>query len=83
MEPLDLIGKHRVKRFFRATRKLNTPNLVSHITQRAAGKEPLFLEDPDYLYMLFLLKEISRQHAIKIYAFCFTQLNSLRPNVLP
>jgi putative transposase len=36
----------------------------------AAGKEPLFLEDPDHLYMLGLLKELSRQHSIKIYAFC-------------
>ena len=60
----------KITRVFRAKRKLKVPGLVSHITQRAAGKEPLFLEDPDYLYMLVLLKEISRQHAIKIYAFC-------------
>ncbi|MEA2039477.1 MAG: hypothetical protein U9N82_06550 [Thermodesulfobacteriota bacterium] len=43
------------------------------VTQRAAGKEPLFLEDPDYLYMLVLLKEISRKHAIRIYAFCYME----------
>jgi len=49
---------------------LNTPNLVSHITQRAAGKEPLFLEDSDYLFMLGLIKEISHQLSIKMYAFC-------------
>ena len=59
------------KRIFRAKRKLNVAGLISHITQRAAGKEPLFLEDSDYLYMLVLLKEISEQHSIRIYAFCF------------
>ncbi|MDI6688787.1 MAG: hypothetical protein QME06_11265, partial [Desulfobacterales bacterium] len=39
MNVLDLIRKGKIKRYFRATRKLNAPNVVSHITQRAAGKE--------------------------------------------
>ncbi len=73
MQLLDDISKRKIKRVFRAKRKLNVPGLVSHITQRAAGKEPLFLEDPDYLYMLVLLKEISRKHAIRIYAFCYME----------
>lgn len=60
----------KINRVFRTKRKLNVPGLVSHITQRAAGKEPLFLEDSDYLYMLVLLKEISHKHSIKPYAFC-------------
>jgi putative transposase len=70
MDPVELIRQGKVKRYFRATRKLNTPNLVSHITQRAAGKEPLFLENADYLFMLGLIKEISHQHSLKMYAFC-------------
>jgi len=70
MHPKDGIAEDRVRRVFRAKGKLNTPGLVSHVTQRAAGKEPLFLEDPDYLYMLVLLKEISQRYALKIYAFC-------------
>ena len=70
MELLDDISRKRIKRVFWAKQKLNIPGLVSHITQRAAGNGPLFLEDPDYLYMLVLLKEISRQHGIKSYAFC-------------
>ena len=73
MESLDDISKRKIRRVFRAKRKLNIPGLVSHITQRAAGKEPLFLEDPDHLYMLALLKEISRKHALKIYAFCLME----------
>jgi len=70
MDPIDLIRQGKVKRFFRATKKLNSPDLVSHITQRAAGKEPLFLENDDYLFMLGLLKEISYEYSIEFYAFC-------------
>jgi putative transposase len=73
MEVLDQISRNRIRRVFRAKRKLNASGLVSHITQRSAGKEPLFLEDSDYLYMLVLLKEISYQHGIKIYAFCLME----------
>jgi len=70
MDPIDLIRQGKITRHFRATRKLNIPNLVSHITQRAAGKEPLFLEDSDYLFMLGLLKEIAQDYSLSIYAFC-------------
>jgi len=41
----ELINQGRLKRIFRAKRKLTQPDLVSHITQRAAGKEPLFVEE--------------------------------------
>ena len=70
MDPMDLIRAGRIRRFFRATKKLDAPNFVSHITQRAAGKEPLFLEDTDYLTMLGLMKEIAEKYALNIYAFC-------------
>jgi len=70
MEPIDLIRQGKIKRFFRATRKLNVPNLVFHITQRAAGKEPLFIEDSDYLFMLGLMKQISQNRSLNMYAFC-------------
>ena len=70
MDPLDLIRQGKISRYFRATRKLNTPTLVSHITQRAAGKDPLFIEDGDYLFMLGLLKEIAGKYSLRIFAFC-------------
>jgi putative transposase len=70
MDPIDVIEKGKIKRFFRATRKLNNPGIVSHITQRAAGKEPLFIEDNDYLFMLGLFKEIAKNYSLNIYAFC-------------
>lgn len=70
VDPIELIKEGKIKRFFRATRKLKTPHLVYHITQRAAGSEPLFLEDNDYLFMLGLLKEIAQSNALRMYALC-------------
>lgn len=70
MDPMDLIREGKIRRYFRATQKLNVPNLVSHITQRAAGKEPSFLEDSDYLTMLGLLKEIAENYSLEMFAFC-------------
>ena len=70
MEPIDLIRQGKMKRYFRATRKFNIPDVVYHITQRAAGKEPLFLEDNDYLFMLGLLKEVAQNNLLRMYAFC-------------
>ena len=71
MDLSDLIAKRRTHRIFRVTRKLNIPDLISHVTQRAAGKEPLFVEDKDYLVMLGLLKEISQIYSLQMYAFSF------------
>ncbi len=70
MDPIELIEKGMIKRFFRSRRKLNSPGLVHHITQRAAGKEPLFLEKDDYMAMLVLMKNILSAQKIDLYAFC-------------
>ena len=70
MDPIELIREGKIQRYFRATRKLNVPNLVLHITQRAAGREPLFIEDDDYLAMLVLLKEVSARYALHIFVLC-------------
>jgi putative transposase len=70
MDPIDIAAQRKIKRFFRAKHKLIHPHIVSHITQRAAGKEPSFIEDDDYLHMLSLLKDISEKHALEILSFC-------------
>ena len=70
MDSVELIQPEKIKRIFRATRKLTTPRLVSHLTQRAAGKEPLFVEDSDYLFMLANLKEIAQKRSLTVFAFC-------------
>jgi len=71
MMDLDqLIQEGKVKRIFRAKQKMTLPHIVSHITQRAAGKDLLFIEDSDYLYMLSNIKEIAKSRSLDIYAFC-------------
>jgi len=66
----QLIQQGRVKRIFRSKRKLTTPHIVSHVTQRAAGKEPLFLEHSDYLHMLANMKDVAQKRSLDVYAFC-------------
>ncbi len=65
----DRIRKGKIKRAFLSRYKLNYTRLVSHITQRATGKEPLFLEDTDYLFMLGLIKETANEYSLRIFAF--------------
>jgi len=69
MDPIELIEKGKTKRFFRSRKKLTSPGLIYHITQRAAGKEPLFLEKDDYMAMLALLKDICEDHNIECMPF--------------
>jgi putative transposase len=66
----ELVANGKIKRIFRAKNKITIPDIVSHITQRAAGKEPLFVEESDYLFMLAELKEIAKKRSLDIYAFC-------------
>ena len=43
---------------------------IYHITQRAPGKEKLFIEDSDYLNMLSLLKDWVKEFNLTIFSFC-------------
>jgi putative transposase len=87
MDMMDLIRAGRVQRYFRATRKINIPKMVYHITQRAAGKGQLFLENNDYRKMLFLLKETTENYSLAMYAFCLMPnhthflLSTTQPNL--
>lgn len=71
MDIYKLIEEGKIKRFLRARNKLNYSGLVSHITQHASGRDPLFIEDGDYLYMLKLLKEVSRKYQLSVFSFCW------------
>ncbi len=68
LEKLRLKGNSQ--RVFRARYKIDEPGFISHITQRAAGSEPLFVEDRDYLIMLGLLKESAEKFDLKYHALC-------------
>jgi putative transposase len=70
---MDLGGQRitgKEQRLFRARYKLRMPGLISHITQRAAGKEHLFIQDDNYLFMLGLLKESTEKFNLSYYALC-------------
>lgn len=66
----ELLRQGKLKRAFRAKQKVVYPEFVSHITQRAAGREPLFVEESDYLYMLAAMKHTAEARSLDIYAFC-------------
>ena len=51
MDQIDIAAQRKIKRFFRAKHKLIHPHIVSHITQRAAGKEPSFIEDDTIIFV--------------------------------
>jgi len=83
LDPINLVAEYKVNRFFRARNKLTQGSLVSHITQRAAGKDPCFLEDDDFLCMLGFLKESAQKYDYEIYSFCLMRNHVhllLRPN---
>ena len=70
MDVIQLMQDGKISRYFRSRKKLGYANLISHITQRAAGKEVLFVEEDDYTAVLSLMKELSVKYGISVYAFC-------------
>jgi putative transposase len=70
MDIYQLIQDGKISRYFRARKKLVHAGLVSHITQRAAGSDILFLDDDDYRSMLALMKELCKKYGMTVYAFC-------------
>ncbi|OPX18348.1 hypothetical protein BXT86_01670 [candidate division WOR-3 bacterium 4484_100] len=73
---MELIRQGKVKRYFRARHKLSFPGAISHITQRAPGKEMLFIDASDYLFMIHLIKESAKRYNLRFYSF------ALMPNHL-
>jgi len=57
------------KRILRVQNKIIIEGGVYHITQRAPGKEKVFLEESDYLKFISLLKESSAKFSLEVYAF--------------
>lgn len=51
--------------------KISYEGGVYHITQRAPGREGLFIEENDYLAILALLKECAKKFNLDIFSFCF------------
>ncbi|MCX5786274.1 MAG: transposase [Elusimicrobia bacterium] len=66
---MRLVEEGKIRRVFRAREKIVYPGACCHITQRAPGKEMLFLENSDYLFMLKLLKEKHKKFLFDVYGF--------------
>ena len=69
MDILELIEKKKINRYLGVNKKIILENNFYHVTQRAPGKEQLFLEENDYLYFLYLLKNTSNDFGLEIYSF--------------
>jgi len=83
LDPIYLIAEHKINRFFRARKKLTQKNVISHITQRAAGKDPCFVEEDDFLCMLGFLKESAKKHDYELLSLCLMENHAhflLKPN---
>ena len=50
--------------------RMEYPGAIYHITVRSNGKEDLFTDDPDRVYLLGRLKESAEQHGVRVYLFC-------------
>jgi len=66
---IDLIANGKIRSFFRARNKFSFEGAIAHITQHAPGTEPLFLEESDYLYMLYLIKNMSGRFRVDMLGF--------------
>lgn len=66
---IELIEKGKIKRYFRSRGKLDFEGALTHVTQHASGRDPLFLEESDYLHMLHLIKKASERFKLKVLSF--------------
>jgi len=69
MDVYDLIQKGKIKRYFRSRNKISFPGAISHITQRAPGREKLFIEDKDYFMMLHVIKAAVKKYNLSFFSF--------------
>lgn len=58
------------EKLFIARNRVIYPNAVYHVTNRAPGREKLFVEDEDYLQMLSLVKKTASNFNWKVFGFC-------------
>lgn len=66
---VDLIEQRRLVRLLQYRNRIVRENEIYHITQRAPGKEKLFLEESDYLYFLYILKDTSISYKLQVFSF--------------
>lgn len=76
MDILEKIKEGEIKGYLTTRNRVIFPGAIYHITQRAPGREIVFVEDSDYLKFLSLLRKTKKNYDLEL--FCF----SLLPNHL-
>ena len=76
MDIIDRIEEGKIKGYLTTNKRIIFEGAIYHVTQRAPGKEIVFVEESDYLYFLKLAKETVKKFSLDL--FCF----SLLPNHL-
>lgn len=69
------------------TRRIQTPNLLRHVTSRGNGKMRIFLDDEDHLRFLGILAEVTEEFQVECWSYCLMKnhyhlaLNPRLPNI--
>jgi len=69
MDILDKINNKHIEGYLMVNKKIIFEGAIYHITQRAPGREILFVDEGDYLYFLKLLKEVTKKFNLEIFSF--------------
>jgi len=69
MDVFDLVEQGKVKSIFRVRHKISYEGAVYHIIQHAPGREPLFVETGDYLYMMHCMKTNVNRYSYDLFSF--------------
>jgi putative transposase len=74
MRLLEKIRNQEIRGYLTTSRRIVFPGAVYHITQRAPGREIVFVEDGDYLKFLSELKKTVKRFKLEL--FCFSLLEN-------
>lgn len=66
---VEKIKRGEIKRYLTTRNRLIFKGAIYHITQRAPGREIVFLEESDYLVFLSILKNILKEYKIDLFSF--------------
>ena len=65
----EFLVSKKFKGYFMTKQRVVFEGAVYHITQRAPGRELIFLETADYLHFLKILKEITKEFSLQVFVF--------------
>ncbi len=69
MDVIEKINNQSIAGWRTFRQRIVYENAVYHITQRAPGREIIFVEDGDYFYFLKILKQTTHKFSLDIFSF--------------